>query len=204
MKPRPRVQRPPLFLLRCWWLSVAAGALVVGVMPRSSGADVGLTPATLPLHLRQAAPPDARDVRVNGVYGSGRSGAWQFIAHLTWRLPDGSIGGGLVSLPEGAGDPAALSPFAAQRLAAEERLGWPLSELAAATARLPDKAAWAAMLELAIPAAGESTVTFCAADRHALARCRSRYRHGPWRTHSRRLQVNQQGGALSVTAASHP
>lgn len=68
--------RPPALLLAAAASMVAvSGAAVVGV-PDVLRTD-GLTARTIAKLLADAAPDGAREIRVNGVYGSMHEGTWQ-------------------------------------------------------------------------------------------------------------------------------
>ncbi|GAC1442374.1 MAG: hypothetical protein NVSMB55_12900 [Mycobacteriales bacterium] len=192
-----RGEIPPV-VTRAWTASVLLGGVVVALGPVHRLSPLGLTPATLPSYLARGVGPTARDVRVNGVYGSGRDGAWQFVAHLTWRTSAGVVTGGVLTLPQQAGGPAADSPVPADRLVDEQARGWTLTELGRETAVVGPVDAAAALLELEIPTSDDGTVTFCAADGGGRASCSSRGRAGVARSFSARVEVNAADGALSV------
>jgi hypothetical protein len=155
----------------------------------------------MPRYLADAAGSGVSDIRVNGVYGSGRHGAWQFVAHLTWRQRDGSVGGGIVSLPQYAGAPAADSPFTAGRLANEERAGWTLPQLRDRTTGLPGTDATLALLELEITPSNDGTLTFCSATRIGSARCIGEMRDGRRRLFTANVALSSENGPLSVHRA---
>ena len=197
---RARVRRGaiPLLVTRCWAASVLVGGVVVALGPPPRMTPLGLTPATLPDYLARAVGPDARDLRINGVYGSGREGAWQFVAHLTWRSSGGNVTGGVVRLPQGAGGQAGESPVSPDQLVDEQARGWTLAQLRRDTERLGRVDATAALLELEIPITNAGTLTFCAADGRGLAMCSARDRSGVVRRFSAHVSVNAADGALSV------
>jgi hypothetical protein len=174
MTVRPRPVAVPRAVSACWAAAAVLGALFTLIVAPVREASAGLTPLTLAHYLQRAAGPGARDVRVNGVYGSARDGAWQFTAHLTWRTA-GSVKGGVVDLPQGAGTPAGASPVTTQRLAEEQRIGWTMPELARVTSRVGSGRGHAAVLELQISEAGEGELSYCAAAASAptamLAQC---------------------------------
>lgn len=158
---KARTRSVPRGVVLAWGASMLAGALqlAAGPMPTATAQPQGLSPATLTTFLAQAVPAGATDVRVNGLYGSGRGGAWEVIGHLTWRH-GGSIDGGAVLLPSRAGRTDAL-PLAAARLASEHRLGWPLRDVHRALDSFPDSQAALAMLELEIQAGEEPRLLLC-------------------------------------------
>ena len=98
--------RLPRLIAGSWTASVLTGAalLALGAHPARPEPDA-LSPYSLAAYLRRLAGPAATDIRINGVYGSGHHGAWQFVAALTWRTPEGTITGGTTSLPQLAGAP---------------------------------------------------------------------------------------------------
>src|SRR4051794_37641138 len=120
---------PPRWVSGAWALSVLAGGAFLLVGTAESSEPTGLAPATVSRYLEDAADPAARDIRVNGLYGSGHVGAWQFVAHITWHDAAGGIHGGTVTLPQQAGRPAVRSEFDDQRLSREEAIGWRLQRL---------------------------------------------------------------------------
>jgi hypothetical protein len=198
MKQAPRASRPPKMVVRCWAASVLLGTVVLATSASAEPDNGGLTPRTLPSYLAAAAPPGATAIRVNGVYGSGGRGAWQFVAHLTWRTRDGDVTGGIVYLPEGVGAPAGSTPFPPERLAVEEHLGWSLSELGSATRAWTHADAGLAMLELAIPTSADGQLTLCSASAPGSASCTVRSRHGRTSTSRSQLDVTPELGPLSV------
>lgn len=150
-------------------MAVAAGAALIGVTGAhhlSSSVDgrtVGLAPSTVAGYLTAAAGPDARDVRINGVYGSGHDGAWQFVAHLSWRDPAGRLESATTQLPQQTGTNTPDPSMAGPQLADEQRIGWTPTQLgtALATDRDLDRAGLAS-LELQT-ADTELTLTTCTA-----------------------------------------
>lgn len=160
MSSRPREARPGRVVVGCWWLSLLAGGLLVAT-PFFDVRPAGLLPSTVASYLRQAAGPGANDLRINGIYGSGRSGAWQFVAHLSWRDGDGDVHGGVVELPAGAGSPVGRAAVLPERLEFEEQRGWTLRRFSRAVHGLDHQNAALAFLELAIPATGADSLTFC-------------------------------------------
>lgn len=180
MSAAPRPTRAPALVAGCWSLSVVAGAALLAVGPVAPRPEpVELSPYSLAAYLTRVAGPDARDVRVNGVYGSGHDGAWQFTAHLTWLDADGGVRGGTTTLPQLAGTDALQSELADERLQAEQDIGWSLSDLDAALDLLTGVSDPLAMLELEILPDRSGEVTSCHSNAAgAPARCRSVTRDG--------------------------
>lgn len=195
---KPRAVHAPALVARAWVASALLGGLVVALGPASGAVPVGLTPASLPDYLARAVGPGARAVRVNGVYGSGRDGAWQFVAHLTWRTSQGDVAGGVVRLPQDAGGQAGDSPVSRDQLIDEEARGWTLDRLRRETKAVGPVGARAALLELEIPAEDSGTITFCSADGQIALTCRSRGPSGAASSFNARLQLSPDDGPLSV------
>ena len=104
----PAARRPgvPRAIAATWALSALLGGIAVGVAAaRPKPQPRTLSPRTVARYLTDIAPAARADVRVNGIYGSGHAGAWQFVAHVTWRTADGTIDGGVTNLPILAGEP---------------------------------------------------------------------------------------------------
>jgi hypothetical protein len=214
---RPRPHQAPRLLVASWALSVATGSALVALGPHPPRPEPHtLSPYSVAAFLRTAAGPDARAIRVNGLYGSGHHGAWQFVAHLTWTTPDGHTMGGTTTLPQLAGHTALDSTFDRPRLEVEEHLGWTLDTLAAVLDSLPGTDAPLAMVELNIPTAespetavasktGEGIVTFChdEATRAAVCLTRSEHTKRP-RTFADELTDQPLLDALSVQRTSTP
>ena len=177
MTPLPRPVRPPARMLAVAASVVTlSGASVVGV-PDALRSD-GLTARTIARLLGAAAPDDATDIRVNNVYGSAHEGTWQFIAHLTWRGPDGSVHGGATELPQNGGQPPIPSELTQERLEQEHRIGWTVSRVRNALRGVDIGDANLAMLELAIVPDKVATVVVCAADDVAVAATCTERDHG--------------------------
>jgi hypothetical protein len=140
-----------------------SGASVIGV-PDALRSD-GLTARTIARLLATAAPDDATDVRVNGVYGSAHEGTWQFVAHMTWRGTDGVVGGGTTELPQHGGQPPIPSELTPERLEQEHRLGWTVNRLRRSLRDVAIGDGGVAMLELAITDGARPTVVVCVAAR---------------------------------------
>jgi hypothetical protein len=185
----------------CWSLSVVAGAALLAVGPTAPRPEPAeLSPYSLAAYLTRVAGPDAQQVRVNGVYGSGHSGAWQFTAHLSWRDADGAVQGGTTELPGLAGNPALQSDFDSERLQVEQEIGWSMSDLDRALDRLSGVNDRLAMLELEIRGDGSGDVIACrSAGTEQAGTCRSVDRNA--RTGERfaaRLTDEPLANALSV------
>lgn len=180
MSPTPRPARAPTLVAGCWALSVVSGAALLAVGPTEPRPEPAeLSPYSLAAYLQRIAGPQAQPVRVNGVYGSGHAGGWQFTAHLSWRDPTGAVRGGTTKLPQLAGTPAVASDFSTERLEAEQRIGWTMTELDAALDKLTGVNDPLAMLELEIRPEGSGNVVSCHADATAApASCRSVRRDG--------------------------
>lgn len=162
MKPAPRPVRPPARMLAAATGVVAiSGGTLVGI-PDVLRQD-GLTARTIAQLLTSAVPTDARDVRVNGVYGSAHKGTWQFVASLTWRTADGTIGGGTTELPQHGGQPPIPSEFGPERLEHEHRIGWTIARLRHAMRHIDIGNEPLAMVELEITADEQPTVLACSA-----------------------------------------
>lgn len=163
----PRPVRAPRPVIVCWALGLAIGASAIGDVAAGSSAarhGGGLSLATLPHYLVSAAGAGARDLRINGVYGSGHDGSWQFVAHLSWRTADGQLTSAAVDLPQQLGAPGAATAdtdLTGSRLTDEQRIGWTAPELERAldtTGGVDD--APVALVELQTSDAG-STLTAC-------------------------------------------
>jgi hypothetical protein len=206
LKPRP--SRPPgrLFTVATSVAALAGAALVAGFATGGTQAPAGLTPATVADQLSRIVPDAASGVRVNNVYGSGHGGAWQFVAHLSWHGRDGSLHGGAAVLPRRAGQLPLDTRFPASQLAVEEKIGWTLDELSAATNDLPSTTAPLAMLEYAPTPETHDALTYCrASGADVTARCVRRDDAGD-RTgaFTDRLTDDPSRDELSVQRASHP
>lgn len=167
--PAPRPSRPPRTVVVCWAMAVAAGAALIGLAgahhlgSSADGRTVGLAPSTVAGYLTAAAGPDASDIRINGVFGSGHDGAWQFVAHLSWRDGAGRLESATTQLPQQAGTHTPDPSLTAGRLADEQRIGWTPTQLNTALAadRNLDRARLAS-LELQT-ADTDSALTTCTA-----------------------------------------
>jgi hypothetical protein len=203
----PRPTRAPALIAGCWSLSVVAGAalLAVGpVAPRPEPAE--LSPYSLAAYLSRVAGTDARDIRVNGVYGSGHGGAWQFTAHLSWFDADGVVRGGTTTLPQLAGSDPLQSDLDDARLQAEQDIGWSLADLDAALDQLSGVSDPLAMLELEILPDGAGDVTSCHSTAPGVAaRCRTISRDGELGpAFADELTDSPLADALSVQRARQP
>lgn len=140
MRPRARVPAPPVQVRMTWAASLASGLLLIGLgpVPRAPLPD-GLVPATVTRYLEEMLPTDARNVRLNNLYGSGHSGAWQFKAHVTWRDGANAIHGGATNLPQLVGAGPVDLEFDETKLEREEQIGWTLDEASALLRRLPGR-----------------------------------------------------------------
>lgn len=181
-----------------------SGASVVA-MPDALRSD-GLTARTIARLLADAVPDDAEDVRVNGVYGSAHEGTWQFVAHLTWRGPDGTVHGGGTELPQNGGQPPVPSELTQEQLDAEHRIGWTIARLRRALGGVDVTGADLAMLELAIEPDVSPTVVVCAAGSAGVpAACTERDDGGRVvRRFAERLVEHPGWDAISVQRESAP
>ncbi|HEV2889178.1 MAG TPA: hypothetical protein VGX28_02280 [Frankiaceae bacterium] len=191
-------------------LAIAAGVVMLSgasvvAVPEALRSD-GLTARTVARLLADAVPDDAEDVRVNGVYGSAHEGTWQFVAHLTWRGPDGAVHGGGTELPQNGGQPPLPSELSQERLDEEHRIGWTMATLHRALRDIDIGGADLAMLELAIRPGVDATVVVCAADsRGVAAECTERDHRGRVvRRFAERLIVHPGWDAVSVQRESAP
>lgn len=177
----PAARRPavPRAITVTWALSALLGGIAVGVaaaqpepQPRT------LSPRTVARYLAEIAPAGRDDVRVNGIYGSGHAGAWQFVAHVTWHTADGTIDGGVTNLPILAGEPPWTSPVDPSTFPHEQEIGWTLDQVAAVFARAEDTDDGLAMVELEITATRDSVIACHAARTDQVGHCAERDRDG--------------------------
>lgn len=199
MTPEARRRAVPRAVVLSWVLSTLLGGSVVAATVAGSAAQPRtLSPTTLAGYLAEVAPARADDVRVNGVYGSGHSGAWQFVAHLTWRDED-VIRGGVTNLPALAGGAAVDSPVDESSLAAEHEIGWTLRQLNAVLSRLEGTDDALAMLELEITTTRDSFIACHSARRASTGYCTEHQRTGDViRRFSAALSDEPSGDAHSV------
>jgi hypothetical protein len=162
MKAALRASRPPPWLVAPWAASLLAGAaLLAGAGTGGASPQAGVFgPATLVGYLHRSLPPTARELRVNGVYGSGHAGAWQFVAHLSWLAADGTVHGGALQLPEQAGAAVAEDAPGSATLVHEQRIGWTPAQLSGVLGAASGPAAPLALLELEITD-GDSGLVSC-------------------------------------------
>ncbi|HVB26514.1 MAG TPA: hypothetical protein VNE21_01230 [Mycobacteriales bacterium] len=144
--PGARIGVSPRGIASAWAGALILGAAAVGASGAASGAApgataaapvTGLAPATLVSFLAREAGPHPHDLRIDGVYGSGHGGAWEFVAALSWRDASGHVSGGTTELPALAGQPALTGVLSAAQLAAAEPIGWTPGQLSRALSRLP-------------------------------------------------------------------
>ena len=204
MKPAPRPVRPPARLLAAAASVVAvSGAAVVGV-PDVLRPD-GLTARTIAELLADAAPDGARDIRVNGVYGSMHEGTWQFVASFTWQDTSGAVSGGTTELPQHGGQPPIPSQFDQQRIEHEHRIGWTVVQLRHALRDVDIGDADLAMLELAVTDEAARVVVCAAVRAGEVATCTERDRDGDIRRRFTDRLVDVPGwDAISVQRESAP
>jgi len=201
---RPRAGHAPRPVIGCWAVSAIAGLALVGLGPHPTREPNALSPYSLAGYLHRAAGPDARDIRVNSFYGSGHHGAWQFIAHLTWRTPDGQIAGGVTSLPELASAAAWDSNFDGDRLVTEQQLGWTLDTLDRVLDAFDSVDAPLAMLNLDIVTGQSAEVVHCHSRSGRSGTCEARGQDGRRRTFHDELLDEPLLGAASVQRTGAP
>lgn len=204
MSLRPRAHDAPRPIKACWAIATLAGLALVSLGPHPTHEPRTLSPASLSSYLRRAAGPNAHDIRVNGFYGSGHHGGWQFTAHLTWRTPDGQIAGGVTTLPELASATAWTSTVDTNRLATEQRIGWTLADLDRILDELPATDDPLAMLNLDIIAGQPVEVVYCHSNPGATASCEARDRERSRRTFRDALLDEPLLAPLSVQRTSAP
>ena len=179
MRLQPRAVDTPRWVTTCWAAAVLCGAAVVLTVGGTvHAAPQTLGPITLASYLARAAGPDARDIRVNGVYGSAHEGAWQFVAHISWHDAAGVIHGGTTNLPTLAGAPATTSEFSDRRLTEEEAIGWPIDTVAQAFRAVPHTDAALAFVELQITPQRANIETCSSSDSRSAATCHTIDRAG--------------------------
>lgn len=197
----PAVRRPavPRAIAVTWAMSALVGGAAVGVAAaRPEPQPRTLSPRTVARYLGEIAPAPRGAVRVNGVVGSGHTGAWNFSAHVTWREPDGTINGGVTSLPDLAGGDPFDSPVDPSRLPHEHEIGWTLDQLTAVLRHIDGTDDDLAMVELEITESRDSVIT-CHGHRDALARCAEYDRSGRrLRTFTSRLSDTPLAGSVAV------
>lgn len=177
----PTARRPgvPRAIAVVWALSVLLGGTAVGVAAaRPEPQPRTLGPRTVARYLAEIAPAGRDDVRVNGIYGSGHAGAWQFVAHLTWRTADGTIDGGVTNLPILAGEPPWTSPVDPSTFPHEHEIGWTLDQVAGVLSRAEDADDDLAMVELEVTATRDSVVACHSHRGDRIGRCVERDRGG--------------------------
>jgi hypothetical protein len=189
----------PRAVIAAWVLSALLGGTAIGVVAtRPAPPPRTLSPRTAARYLADLVPARRSDVRVNGIYGSGHSGAWQFVAHVTWRTADGTIDGGVTDLPVLADSPPWESPVDSSRFPSEHERGWTLDQLADTFAHIGNTDDDLVMVELEVTASRDSVIA-CHSDRDALGRCVERDRSGRQvRAFDARLSDDPLDGALSV------
>jgi hypothetical protein len=181
-----------------------SGATLVGVP--GAALPSGLTAQTVARYLADAVPPDVRDVRVNGVYGSAHGGTWQFVAHMTWRGADGAVHGGSTELPQNGGQALVPTEFTQSQLDREERMGWTIDQLEHALRDVDVDGAALAMVDLEITAAHGARLVACSAPAaDAPARCAEYDASGDLRRHFTDQLLDEPAlNGISVQRASAP
>jgi hypothetical protein len=177
----PTARRPglPRAIAVTWAASALLGGIAVGVAAaRPDPQPRTLSPRTVARYLADIAPAARDDVRVNGIYGSGHAGAWQFVAHVTWRTADDTIDGGVTNLPILAGEPPWTSPVDSSTFPHEHEIGWTLDQLADVLSRVSDTDDDLALVELEVTAIRDSVIACHAARADQVGRCVERDRDG--------------------------
>ncbi|MDT4922642.1 MAG: hypothetical protein QOG01_355 [Pseudonocardiales bacterium] len=186
-----------------WALSALLGGIAVGVAAaRPEPQPRTLSPRTVARYLADLVPAERDDVRVNGIYGSGHMGAWQFVAHVTWHTADGTIDGGVTNLPILASEPPWASPVDPSTFPHEHEVGWTLDQVAAVFARAEDTDDYLAMVELEITSTRDSVIACHAARADQVGHCAERERNGhPLRQFDATLTDDPLGQATAVQRA---
>lgn len=177
----PAARRPgvPRAIAVTWALSALLGGIAVGIAAaRPEPQPRTLSPRTVARYLAEIVPAARDDVRVNGIYGSGHTGAWQFVAHVTWRTADSTIDGGVTNLPILAGEPPWDSPVDQSTFPHEHEIGWTLDQLADVLRRVTDADADLAMVELEVTEARDSVIACHGRRADLLGHCIERDRQG--------------------------
>jgi hypothetical protein len=179
---------------------VVVGAAAVGSALAAPGRDSqALSPSTVSRYLKNVVPDEAVEVRVNGIYGSGHDGAWQFVAHLTWRSTDGSLSGGTTELPVLAGADPLDSPVDPSRIPTEHEVGWSVNQVRDVLIRSGVGDDPLAMVELEITAARDSLIACRASQADERAPCTEADRSGHFvRRFTDTLSDDPLAGPLSV------
>lgn len=153
-------------------------------------------------YIADLVPAAREDFRVNGIYGSGHSGAWQFVAHVTWRRADGTIDGGVTNLPVLADSPPWESPVDPSTFPHEHEIGWTIDQLADVLRHVGDVDADLAMVELEVTPSRDSVIACHSSRTEPLGRCRELDRHGhQLRRFEAQLTDNPLGEATAVERA---
>jgi hypothetical protein len=189
----------PRIVAATWALATFVGGETVAVAAtRPEPQPRTLSPRTVARYLADLVPAPRNAVRVNGIYGSGHTGAWQFVAHVTWRGADGTINGGVTDLPLLAGRAPFNSPIDPSRFSREQAIGWTLDQLAGVLARIGDADDDLAMVELEVTATRDSVIA-CHSDLDALGHCVERDRsRRPLRAFDALLSDDPLEGAVAV------
>ena len=198
----PAAQRPgvPRAIAMTWALSALLGGIAVGVAAaRPEPQPRTLSPRTVARYLADIAPAARDDVRVNGIYGSGHGGAWQFAAHVTWRTSDGTIDGGVTNLPILAGESPWTSPVDPSTFPREHEIGWTVDQVASVFARAEDTDDDLAMVELEVTAIRDSVIACHGRRADMRGHCSERDRRGrEVRTFDAHLADDPLGQATAV------
>lgn len=199
MTPTANRRSVPRFVILTWMVSIVLGGAVVGTAAaQPEGQARSLNPRTLSGYLAQVVPVGAKEIRVNGVYGSGHSGAWQFVAHLTWNNA-GTLAAGVTNLPVMAGTQPIKSALDAAKLLSEHEMGWTIAELDRVLSRLEKTDQDRMLVELEVTTSRDSVVACGAADNPERGRCTEHDRAGrKLRSFPATLRDEPAAGALSV------
>jgi hypothetical protein len=207
MNPSPRTPAPPrrLALGSAAVSSICGIVLLVAGPTASAPLPSGLVPATVVGHALRQLPAEARNVRFNGLYGSGHAGAWEFVAHLTWRDAAGALRGGQIHLPETAGQAPFATIFDISRLDFEEQIGWQPSALSRSLRRLLGHDASLALIEF-VPDPGLriAPLVACGANAPGTATCVGHHVDASTVTFSDEIIEVPFGRALSIQRRGAP
>jgi hypothetical protein len=200
----PIARRPavPRVVVATWVLAMFVGSAAVAIAAtRPEPQPRTLSPRTAARYLAEIVPVSRDDVRVNGIVGSGHTGAWQFVAHVTWLESDGVIDGGVTVLPDLAGGDPWDSPVDQSEFPHEHEIGWTLDQLATVLGHADGSDDELAMVELEITESRDSVIV-CHGQRDAVARCTEFDRTGRRiRAFTSRLSDTPLAGAVAVERA---
>ena len=197
---------PPVSVIACWTAAVLAGGALLTIGPTAPRPEPdALSPYSLAAHLRRLVPDGGHDIRIGGTYGSGRDGAWQFVASITWRDRAGKVQGGTTGLPQRGGVPPFESEFSPTRVDREHRQSWTLTELDAAFDKLAGVNEPMALVEMEITPDGRFDMVSCRGDGKMTGSCERWGRGGDRMSRfTDELSLDPTLGALSVQRAGSP